>query len=411
LLWAGASSAVPERDLQATGSIRFPPQPAGRLGCTSCGQLPFSQGNSACSTRTRDVSPRGPGSRSGSTTSLGRILGWLNDPHTAPEKVLDLSTLAAEIGARHGGWWEAAEGCGRRADGTWISLPIAVSGNSVYCRCSWVLEAGFERVPSDPAGFLELCRALKRNGHPPGFALDNAVGDGNAWTHSVLWAFGSAVVDQGNQVIIDNPRTVEALEFARELHATFVPGTASWLDPDNNKAFLNGEIGLTQNGISLYHVARNSSDRRSRAIADDMSAERFFVGPVGRPTEAALVVNAYIFRHTRQADTAKAYLAHMLDTEQYGPWLSSSLGYVQPTLKAYDALPFWTSDPAVTPFRDTARNMLWYGYPGTLGRASAAVLADYVVVRMFAAVCSGGRSPADAAKEAQRHAERYYAAS
>ena len=154
------------------------------------------------------------------------VLGWLDDPHTAPEKVLDLSTLAAEIGARHGGWWEAAEGCGRRADGTWISLPIAVSGNSVYCRRSWVQEAGFERVPSDPAGFLELCRALKRNGHPPGFALGNAVVDGNSWTHSVLWAFGSAVVDQRNQVIIDNPRTVEALEFARELHATFLRAMA-----------------------------------------------------------------------------------------------------------------------------------------------------------------------------------------
>ena len=38
------------------------------------------------------------------------------------------------------------------------------------------------------------------------------------------------------------PRRIKALEYAKELYATFVPGTLSWLDPNNNKAFLDGQI-------------------------------------------------------------------------------------------------------------------------------------------------------------------------
>ena len=64
------------------------------------------------------------------------------------------------------------------------------------------------------------------------------------------------MVDKENNVIIDSPETVEALEYAKELYETFIPGTLSWLDPSNNKAFLAGELGLTQNGISIYYAAK-----------------------------------------------------------------------------------------------------------------------------------------------------------
>jgi multiple sugar transport system substrate-binding protein len=92
------------------------------------------------------------------------------------------------------------------------------------------------------------------------------------------------------------------------------------------------------------------------------------------------------------------------------PWQEACIGYWQHTLQAYDALPFWTSDPKLTPFRDIPRNMKPYFWKGKPGYASAAVLADYVVVNMFASVCSGDATPQEAAAEAQRRAERYYRA-
>ena len=194
------------------------------------------------------------------------------------------------------------------------------------------------------------------------------MGDGNAWTHWLLWGHGSSLVDENNQVVVDNPKTVEALEFAKELYGTFIDGTLSWLDSNNNKAFLAGDLGLTHNGISVYYVGKNSDDPKTRAVADDTFHARPPMGPVGRPTETSLIVNAMAFKHTKFPNAAKAYLLHMFEREQYQPWQEACIGYWQPTLKVYDELAFWTSDEKLTPYRDIVKNLLPYGYKGQLGR-------------------------------------------
>jgi multiple sugar transport system substrate-binding protein len=335
------------------------------------------------------------------------VLGWLDDPHQFPDKLIDLSDVATYIGEKHGGWWEMPAKYGQLKDGRWIGMPIGSGGGCIVYRKSWLQEAGFQEMPGDLDGLLKVCQGLKRTGHAPGLALGNAVGDGNTW-HWVLWSHGGKVVDDDNRVTLDSPETVQALEYAKELYDTFAPGTISWLDPNNNKAYLSGEIGLTQNGISIYYAALNSDDPKMKAIAEDTFHARPPMGPIGRPTETTLIVTAFAFKHAKYPNAAKAYLMHMFETEPYSAWQEACIGYWQPTLKAYDALPFWTSDPKLTPFRDIAKNMLYYGYSGSLGGASSSVLADYVVVQMFAAACSGQMSPKEAAAEGARRAQRYY---
>ena len=39
----------------------------------------------------------------------------------------------------------------------------------------------------------------------------------------------------------------------------FIPGTASWNDSSNNKAFVSGELHLTSNGISVYVAAQKDN--------------------------------------------------------------------------------------------------------------------------------------------------------
>ena len=45
----------------------------------------------------------------------------------------------------------------------------------------------------------------------------------------MLWGYDSSLVDENNQVVIDNPKTIESLEYVAELYKTFIPGTLSWL--------------------------------------------------------------------------------------------------------------------------------------------------------------------------------------
>lgn len=335
------------------------------------------------------------------------IFGWSDDPFQYADKLHDMGDLADYLGKKYGGWWPLAEKYGIK-DGRWISIPFGASGGRVVYRKSWVQEAGFSEVPNDLDGFLRLCRKLKQIGHPAGFALGNAVGDANAWCYWLIWSHGAAVVDENDHVILDSPETVAALEYGKALYETFIPGTESWLDPANNKAFLAGQISLTQNGISIYYAALNSDDAAVRALAADIDHARMPIGPVGFPTERCLLVNSMVFRYTPYPNAAKQYLRFMMEKEQYDPFLTGCIGYWNHPLKAYDHSDVWTSDPKVLPFQHVMADSLWDGYKGSLGPASQAVLADFVVVQMVAAVCTGQLTPKEAAAEAAKRARRYY---
>ena len=223
-----------------------------------------------------------------------------------------------------------------------------------------------------------------------------------------MWAFGGKIVDKDNNVVINSPETLKALEYGRELYATFVPGTLSWLDPNNNKAFLDDQVSVTNNGISIYYAAKNSQDPKIKAMADDIQHAAFPVGPVGEPTEYHLFFNQMIFKHSKYPKAAKEFLRFMMEEEQFGAWLQGCGGYISHPLAAYEKNPIWTVDPKHTPYRDATKNLRPAGYAGTLGYASAGALSDFIVTNMVAEAISGARSPKEAAERAQKRAERYY---
>jgi multiple sugar transport system substrate-binding protein len=335
------------------------------------------------------------------------VYGWFDDAHQYPEKLLELTDVATYLERKYGGWYDVCKRFGMR-NNRWIALPLGAAGAKMVHRISWVKEAGFSEVPQDMDGFLKLCQALKRINHPAGFALGNAVGDGNAWCHWVVWAFGGKLVDEKDTVVINSPETVKALEYAKQLYETFIPGTLSWLDSNNNKAFLDGQIGLTNNGISVYYAAKNSQEPKIKEMAADIGHAQFPIGPVGRPTELHLTVPAMVYRYTKFPNAAKDYLRFMMEKEQYEAWQTASIGYWGQPLRAYEQAKIWTEDPKHTPYRDVMKNMLWPSYAGKLGAQSAGTLADFIMVNMVAQAASGAKSPAEAAAEAQKRAERYY---
>lgn len=335
------------------------------------------------------------------------VYGWYDDAHQYPEKLVDLTDLGEYLDKKYGGWYDVARKFGMRGD-KWIAIPLGAAGARVTYRISALKEAGFDAWPGDVGGMLKLAEALAAKGKPGGLALGNAVGDGNTWCHWIVWSHGGRMVDEQDQVVINSPETIAALDYASRLYKTFVPGTLSWLDPSNNKAFLDGQLSWTINGISIYYAAKKSEDPKIKALADDIGHANLPVGPVGRPTELHLAVPAMVFAYTKYPNAAKDYIRFMLEREQYVPWQEASLGYFSQSLREYEKNPIWTVDPKHTPYRDLMSKMLWPGYAGSLGYASAGVMADFVMVNMVAKAASGDKSPADAAAEAQKRAERYY---
>jgi multiple sugar transport system substrate-binding protein len=341
------------------------------------------------------------------------VVGWTDDPHLYSDKLVDLSDIADYLGKKYGGWYPLAEKYGKKnGTNTWIAIPMGASGGLMLYRKSWLQAIGYDAVPKDLDKFLDVCRKLKAAGHPAGFALGHAVGDANAYCHWLVWTFGGTMTDEtGKNVTINSKETIEALKYGKALYETFIPGTNSWNDTSNNKALLAGQIGLTQNGVSLYFSAKNATDPEVSAVGKDLEHAHMPVGPVGKITEGALAINAMVFKHSKFPNAAKAYLTFMMEAPQYEKWLSGSFGYWGQPLKAYEQAEVWVSgDPKIRMYKDTMLNGRWYAYPGPITEASGAVMADYVMVDMVAAASTGASSPEDAAKEAERRARRYFRA-
>jgi len=334
------------------------------------------------------------------------VIATDEDPHQYPEQLLDLTSLADYLGQKYGGWFDVCHAYGMH-DRRWIAIPIGAAGGAMVYRKSMLNAAGFDRFPRDMPGFLRLCRALKARGTPPGLALGHATGD-SGWTFWALWAFGGRLADESTQVAINSQQTIAALEYAKELYQTFIPGTVSWLDPSNNKAFLAGEISLTLNGISIYYAAKTSADPKLRAIAADMDHAFQPAGVSGQYVRGGLVFPAFVFKYCKYPNAAKEYLRFLMEREQYEPWQAASIGYISHTLRAYENSPVWSADPQHLFFRDVVKNLRPYAYAGKLGKSSAATVADFVVVDMFAEVCTGQRTPQEAVQRAERRAQRFY---
>lgn len=335
------------------------------------------------------------------------VYAWYDDAHQYPDKLLNLSDVYNYLDKKYEGWYDVAKKFSTRGRNQ-ISVVLGSPGSKMVYRKSHLQAAGFSSFPNDFPGLLECCKALKAKGTPSGFALGNAVGDANGWCHWLVWSFGGKMVDEKDKVVIDSPETVKALEYVKQLYETFIPGTLSWLDINNNKAFVDGQISLTNNGISVYYAAKTSNDPKLKEMALDIEHANYPIGPIGRPTEVNLTVPAMVFRYTKFPNAAKDYIRFMMEKEQYEPWQTASIGYFSHPLRAYEKSSIWTVDPKHTPYRDTMKNMLWPSYAGSLGYASAGALADFIMVNMVASVCSGSKSPKDAAAEAQKRAERYY---
>ena len=336
------------------------------------------------------------------------IISTFEDAHQYPDKLVDVTDVANYLGGKYGGWYDVCSAyCTEKKK--WIAIPMGCAGNSMVHRISHMKQAGFETFPANTADFLKYCQALKAKGLPQaGFALGNATGDGNVWTHWLVWAFGGKMVDEKGNVVIASPETNAALEYGKQLYDTFVPGTLSWLDPNNNKAFLDGQVGCTCNGISIYYAAKTSKDAKLLEMAADIGHANMPIGPIGKPTELNLFFPMMLFKYSKFPNAAKAYLAFMMEKEQYEPWQQAALGYVSHPLKAYEKNPLWTSDPKNGPYSNSMKVMLPNGYAGPMGYASAATMADFIMVNMVAEAISGAKSPKEAMERAKTRAERYY---
>jgi multiple sugar transport system substrate-binding protein len=335
------------------------------------------------------------------------ILGWYDDAHLYPDKLVPLTDVAEYLGRKYGGWYDVCRDYGMRGK-EWIALPIGANGGAMVYRESHVKAAGFEAFPTTTDDYLKLAQALKRRVRRSDTrsvmrAATRRPGATGSYGHTAASSWTGRTTSRSTAPR-RSPRSNTASSCTRRL----IPGTLSWLDPSNNKAFLDGQISVTNNAISIYYVAKNSSDEKLKAMAQDIQHAGWPIGPVGKSTELHQITQAMVFKHTQYPKAAKEVSRFMMEKDQYEPWQTASIGYVMQPLKAYENGPIWTMEPKAAAFRTGMARMRHHGYAGQLGYASAGAIADFIIVDMVAEAASGDKSPKEAAERAQKRAERYY---
>ena len=336
------------------------------------------------------------------------IVGFGADPHLYADKVIEVTDVADYLGAKYGGWYPLAETYGRRFNSRdWLGVPMGGSGSPALFRTSALRAAGFDAVPTDLSQFLRLCEGLKRAGRPCGFALSHAPGDAPGYANWLLWSHGGRMLDEQGRVALESPATLRALDYSRAMQATMIAGTMGWNGVSNNRAFIGGELGLTQNGVSVYFALKNSADAEQRAAAGDTDHAEMPRGEAPATPQSGLVLNAMVMRYSRAPQAAKAWITFMMEAEQYDPWLTGSLGYWSQPLRAYAQSSVWRSDPKIRVFSATLDTPYHDAYTGPITAGSAAVAANWVLVDMFARVATGQATAQDSMREAVRAAQRH----
>jgi multiple sugar transport system substrate-binding protein len=244
-----------------------------------------------------------------------------------------------------------------------------------------------------------------------------------AW--ALLWSFDTSIQDAQENVIINNPRAVEAVEYMARLYkAAMVPEVFSWTPVSNNQALIAGRASYILNSISAYR----SAQKQVPEIAKDIFFVPALKGPGGTRWNSEHVIYVYIIpSYSKSADIAKEFLLHLVanyDQAMYaselynspaffdGPVPSGSRGYppVPGVRTARDLHQAWFEDD---PFRiegeakgklaSLKRAMEWsanVGYPGPASPAVGEVFGTFILPNMLAKAAQGMK-PAEAVAEAE----------
>ncbi|MEI8190546.1 MAG: extracellular solute-binding protein, partial [candidate division NC10 bacterium] len=265
-------------------------------------------------------------------------------------------------------------------------------------------EVGYAKFPDTYDEMLVMCKKLKEKGHPSGFALGRAIGDGNQSHYPMLWAFGGAETKKdGKTVDINSPGTAKAVDYVRQL---FKDGQTedvlSWDDSSNNRAFLAEQVGVTANAASIYWAEKKNAPQ----LRDVTDHALFPKGPAGR-FGYSTAISLGIFKFSKSQKEAKAFIKWMLEPKQYSAWMGIGEGMMAGLLNFYEDDPVWKKDPKLEVVRQIPKYVRMPGYPAPPSRPAAEAMVKFVIVNMFARGCKG-TSTAETIKIAEAELKEIY---
>ena len=162
--------------------------------------------------------------------------------------------------------------------------------------------------------------------------------------YTLMMSNGGSITDRatGMQNLFGSPQNVEALRFYSELARFTPPGSLGYSRPDAESAMATGLIDMFIYGSWLGDALLTN--------APDVFAE-FSVAPVptngGNRGSFMGNMNMVVFNQTEHPELAKAFLMHMMDNENYIPFVTSNPTSYLPVTRAAQESPDYYNNEVV----------------------------------------------------------------
>ena len=163
----------------------------------------------------------------------------------------------------------------------------------------------------------------------------------------ILEAYNVAIFDDLGNLQVDRANVRQGIIDCLEWYGNFykqgyVPSSAlEWLDPDNNREFLNHKVVMTPNPTLSIAIALNE-DRE--AALNNLGTMEFPSKPDGNPIQHLVSVRqAAVLAEAKNKKIAKDFLSFLIQPEVIGNYLKITGGRYLPIMKAAKQDSFWTN--------------------------------------------------------------------
>jgi ABC-type glycerol-3-phosphate transport system substrate-binding protein len=321
--------------------------------------------------------------------------------------VVDLKDVAEEAQRRHG---EQLELCLK-------SSQNPATGKHYAYSPGWVPDPGDYRkslwesvgLSDGPTSWDDLLRGgaeiKKTKNIQMGLGMSQEI-DSNMAGRALMWSYGASIQNEDEQVVINSPETLAAVEFMQRLFKdTMTNEVFSWNPASNNQGLIAGQMSYILNSISAWRTAQEANPE----VADDIYFTPALKGPKASLAAQHVMYNWIVPSHARNVDAAKEFLLHYTAN-----WASATYHSKLYDLPAFPKLvPQLNSWLDKDPFGAQPENKLsvlknaieWstnIGHPGPANTAEGEVFATVVMPNMFAKAARGELNPQQAVADAER---------
>jgi ABC-type glycerol-3-phosphate transport system substrate-binding protein len=335
------------------------------------------------------------------------LIEFLSPPSSFEPSVLDLTDINKEAVERHG---KQTELCTKSS--------FNPKTNKFYGFChGWAPDPGDYRkslwqkvgLPNGPSTWQELLdggsRIKSEQGIQMGIGMSNEI-DSNMAARAIIWSFGGSIQDKDENVVINSPQVIEAVEFMVKLfNQTMTNEVFAWNAASNNQLLVAGQSSYILNSISAYRTAQKAQPN----VADDIFFTPALKGPTGIGLASEHVIPIYMIpNHARNPDAAKEFILHLL--ANYREATSTSELYTfpafpstVPNLKEWVTKDIHGSRPAdkLALLNDAEKWSTNIGHPGPANAAEGEIFGTFVLPQMMAKAARGQLSARDAVAEAE----------